>query len=239
MLPKSGNREIGVIASVAIRRAYLELVPEFERASGLAVVTAWVPTLEIIRRLQDGEAFDLVIMASNNIDDLIGDGKLVPGSRVDLATCGVGVAVRAGSPKPDIGSADALKRALLQAKSIAYSTGPSGVYLADLFRRMGIADAIGPKVAAVHGEPVGDVVARGDAEIGFQQVCELLPVQGIEFIGPLSPDIQQITIFSGALRPHAKTPEGVKALTAFLTAPAAAAVFRKTGMEPAGRPRAG
>jgi molybdate transport system substrate-binding protein len=232
MMPKSGNREVCVITSVAIRRAYLELVPEFERASGLKVVTSWVPTVEIIRRLQDGETFDLVIMASNNIDDLIGLGKLVSG-RVDLATCGVGIAVRAGAPRPDIGSADALKRALLDAKSIAYSTGPSGVYLAELFRRMGIADAIDRKVTQVHGEPVGDVVARGDAEIGFQQVCELMPVRGIDFIGPLPPDIQQITIFSGALHPGARTPDGAKALTAFLTAPAAGAVFRKTGMEPA------
>jgi molybdate transport system substrate-binding protein len=234
-----GADEVRVIASVAIRRAYLELVPQFERASGLKVVTAWVPTLEIIRRLHEGETFDLVIMASNNIDDLIGGGTLVPGSRVDLATCGVGIAVRAGSPKPGIGSADALKRALLEAKSIAYSTGPSGVYLVELFRRMGIADAIDHKITQVHGEPVGDVVARGDAEIGFQQVCELLPVRGIDFIGPLPPDIQQITIFSGALHPRAGTPDGAKALTAFLTAPAAAAVIRKTGMEPAERPRAG
>jgi molybdate transport system substrate-binding protein len=186
----------------------------------------------MIQRIKDGEAADLIIMSSNNVDDLMKLGKLVDGSRVDVATSGVGVAVRAGAPKPDLSSTEALRNALVAAKSIAYSTGPSGVCLAALFQRMGIADAIKDKVKQVQGVPVGDVVARGDAEIGFQQVSELLPVKGIDFVGPLPADIQQTTVFSAALPPAAKNVDGAKALVRFLTAPEAAAIIRKTGMEP-------
>jgi molybdate transport system substrate-binding protein len=228
----AGAAEIKVMASTAIKEAYLQLVPEFERASENKVVTEWVPTVQLVQRIKDGEAVDLIMMSSSNVDDLMGLGKLVAGSRVDVAKSGVGIAVRAGAPKPDISSADALKRALLQAKSIAYSTGPSGVYLAVLFQRMGIADEIKDKVKQVQGIPVGDVVARGDAEIGFQQVSELLPVKGIDYIGPLPPDMQQTTVFAAALPPGAKNPDAAKALIRFLTAPEAAAVIRKTGMEP-------
>jgi molybdate transport system substrate-binding protein len=215
----AGAAEIKVMASAAIKEAYLQLVPEFERASENKVVTEWVPTVQLVQRVKDGEAADLIIMSSSNVDDLVGLGKLVAGSRIDVA-------------KPDIGSADALKRALIQAKSIAYSTGPSGVYLTGLFQRMGIGDEIKAKVKQVQGVPVGEVVARGDAEIGFQQVSELLPVKGIDFIGPLPPDIQQTTVFAAALPPGAKNPDAAKALVRFLTAPEAAAVIRKTGMEP-------
>lgn len=224
--------EIKVMASAAFKEAYLELVPEFERTTGHKVVTLWVPSVEMMRRLTGGETVDLVIMGASSIDELIKLGKLAADSRVDLAKSGVGVAVRAGAPKPDISSGDALKRALRAAKSIAYSTGPSGVYLVGLFERMGIAEELKPRIKQVKGEPVGAVVARGDAEIGFQQMCELLPVAGIDLLGPLPADIQRITTFAAGLHVGALEPAAARALVRFLTAPTAVPVIRKKGMEP-------
>ncbi len=225
--------DVKVMASAALREAYLELVPQFERSTEHKVATTWAGTVEIMKRMQAGETFDLVIMAGPSIDELIKLGKIVPGSRVDLAKSGVGAAVRAGAPKPDISSGEALKRAMLAAKSIAYSTGPSGVYLAGLFQRMGIAEEIKSKVKiAPPGMPVGEMVARGEAEIGFQQVSELLPVAGTDFIGPLSADVQQITVFAGGIHAGAKEPDAAKALVKFITSPAAVPVIKKKGMEP-------
>ena len=227
------SAEIKVMATAAIQEAYFELAPEFERATGHKVVTLWVPTVEVMSRLKGGETVDLVIMAADSIDQLIKLDKIVPGSRIDIATCGIGVAVRAGATKPDISSAEALESALLAAKSIVYSFGPSGVYLAELFKRMGIADALKPKLMQVKGEPTGAVVARGEAEIGFQQVCELLPVAGIDFLGPLPASIQKITVIAAGLHVAAREPDAARALVRFLTAPAAVPVIRKKGMEPA------
>jgi molybdate transport system substrate-binding protein len=225
--------DVKVMASAAIKEAYLELVPQFEKGTENKVATTWAGTVDMMKRLQDGELFDLVIMAAPSIDELTKQGKIVPGSRVDLAKSGVGVAVRAGAPKPDIGSGEALKRSVLAAKSVAYSTGPSGVYLAGLFQRMGISDDIKSKVKlAPPGMPVGEMIARGEAEIGFQQVSELLPVAGIDFIGPLSADVQQITIFAGGIHTGATQADAAKALVKFLTSPQAAPVIKKKGLEP-------
>ena len=224
--------EIQVMASAAIKEAYLELAPEFERASGHKVVTQWVPTVDMLARLKGGETVDLVIMSAAGLEELTGAGRIAAGSRVDVAKSGIGVAVRAGAPKPDISSADAVKRALLAAKSVAYSTGPSGVYLAGLFQRMGIADEVKPKLKRVKGVPVGEVVARGEAEIGFQQVSELLPVAGIDYLGPLPATIQEITVFAAGVHVAARQPDAAKALIGFLATPAAVAVIRKKGMEP-------
>lgn len=221
------------MASAAFKEAYLELIPEFERTTGQKVVTLWVPSVEMMKRLKGGEIVDLVILSAAAIDELIDCGALARGSRVDLARSGIGVAVRAGAPRPDMSSGEALKRTLLAAKSIAYSTGPSGIYLKGLFERMGIADALKSKVRIVQGEPAGAVVARGEADIGFQQVCELLPVPGIEFVGPLPADVQKITTFSVGLHAAAKAPDAARALVKFMTAPAAAPVIRSKGMEPA------
>jgi len=225
--------DINVLASNALKEAYLELVPGFEKATEHKVATTWAGTNDIKKRMAAGETYDLVIMAGPALDELVKQGKIVPGSRVDLAKSGVGVAVRAGAPKPDISSGDALKRALLAAKSIAYSSGPSGVYMEGLFRRLGIADEIKPKLKQTQpGNPVGEVIARGEAEIGFQQISELLPIAGIDYIGPLPPDIQHITVFSGGIHTGAKQPDAAKALVKFITAPAAVPVIKKKGMEP-------
>ena len=223
--------EIKVMATAGFQEAYLELVPEFERTTGHKVVTLWAPTVDVMSRIKGGETVDLVIMAGASVDELIKLGKIVPGSRVDIASSGIGVAVRAGAPKPDISSAEALERTLLAAKSIVYSFGPSGVYLAGLFERMGIADKLKSKLKQVKGEPTGAVVARGEAEIAFQQVCELLPVAGIDYLGPLPASIQIITVFAAGLHVAARQPDAASALVKFLTAPAAAPIITKKGME--------
>jgi molybdate transport system substrate-binding protein len=223
--------EVKVMASAAFREAYLELLPEFERTSRHHVTNTWVPSVQMMNRLKGGEATDIVILSAAALDELVTAGIIA--ERFDLAKSGVGVAVRAGALKPDISSGEALKGAVVAAKSVVYSTGPSGIYLSGLFQRMGIAEQIKAKVKQVQGEPAGAVVARGEAEIGFQQMSELLPVEGIDLVGPLPPDIQQITVFSAGLHAHAKEPDAARALIRFLKAPAAAPVIRKKGMEPA------
>jgi molybdate transport system substrate-binding protein len=223
--------QIKVMASAAFREAYLELLPEFERTSGHKVANSWVPSVQMMSRLKGGEATDVVILSAAALDELSRAGIIA--ERFDLAKSGVGVAVRAGATRPDISSGEALKRAVLAAKSVVYSTGPSGIYLSELFQRMGIAEHIRPKVKQVQGEPAGAVVARGEAEIGFQQMSELLPVPGIDVIGSLPADVQQITVFSAGLHARAQAPDAARMLVGFLKAPAAAPVIRKKGMEPA------
>jgi molybdate transport system substrate-binding protein len=223
--------EIRVMQSAAFKEAYEALVPGFERASGHKVTTLWTPSVDMMSRLKGGEVVDLVIMSAAAIDELIKHGKLA--DRTDLAKSGVAVAVRAGAPKPDISSGEALKRALIAAKSVCYSTGPSGIYLAGLFEKMGIAGEIKSKQVVVKGEPAGAVVARGEAEIGFQQMSELLPVAGIDIVGPLSADIQRITVFSAGLHVNAPQRDAARALVKHLTAKDAHPVIRKCGMAPA------
>ena len=231
---------IRVIVSGAFRAAYLALIPAFEQTSGHKVTTVFggsmgnAPTA-IPARLQNGEAADLVILAADALHPLIEQGLIRADSRVDLVRSGLGVAVRAGAAVPDIGSVEAFKRTLLAARSIAFSTSASGVYVSELFRRLGIADAIRSRLKQVQGEPVGAVVARGDAEIGFQQVSELKPVSGIELVGPLAAELQTHAIFSAAIPAHAQQPEAAQALVAYLTSDAAAPTIRESGLEPLSR----
>ncbi len=175
-----------------------------------------------------------MILASTALEELIQRGKVVPGSRVDLVRSSIGMAVRAGAPKPDISSVEALKRTLLQAKSIAYSASVSGTYLSnELFPRLGIAGQIKGKSKRIQSERVGAVVARGDAEIGFQQISELLPIPGIDFVGPLPPEVQKISMFSAGVAVGAKDPDAARALIEFLSSPAAVPAITKNGLEPA------
>jgi molybdate transport system substrate-binding protein len=225
--------EIKVMASGGVKEAYLELMPSFEKATGHKVTTIWAGTEHINKRITEGEVVDIVITAGSLIDKLTLAGKLAAGSRVDVAKSGIGVAVRTGLPKPDISSGEAVKNAVLAAKSVAYSSGPSGLYLADLFKKIGIADQIREKVTQVPpGTVVGEVVARGEAELGFQQVSELVQVKGIDYLGPLPPDIQLVTVFSAGLHQQATAPDAAKALVKFLTAPEARPTIAKMGMEP-------
>jgi molybdate transport system substrate-binding protein len=224
--------EIKVLSSIATREAYNELVPQFERTNSHSVTTTWAGTVDIVKRLAAGEVHDLIIISSTELDELVKQGKVATGSRIDLAKSGIGVAVRAGAPKPDIGSADALKRTLVAAKTVGYTSGPSGVYMAGLIERMGIVAEIKPKFRSVpSGGTIGTIVASGECEIGFQQVSELVHIQGIDYVGPLPPDIQRVTIFSSGIQAGAKNIDAAKALQKFLTTSAAAAVMRKHGLE--------
>jgi len=234
----AGADEIKVMTSGGFTAALTELAPAFERATGHTVVTTYGASLggapdSIPSRLRRGEPADIVILASEALDDLVGQGRVVAGSRVDLARSSIGMVVRAGAPKPDISSVDALKRTLLQAKSIAYSASASGVYLStELFQRLGVAAAIAGKSQRIESERVATVVARGGAEIGFQQISELLPVAGIDYVGPLPPEVQRVTVFSAGVAAGAKTPDAARALIMFLASPAAAPAITKSGMEP-------
>jgi molybdate transport system substrate-binding protein len=229
---------VTVVSSGGFAEAYRVLASEFERTTGNTLITGWGPSMgntpdAVPNRLRRGEPIDVVIMVGYALGDLIKEGKVIADSRVDLARSSIGVAVRAGAPKPDISSGDAVKRALLAAKSIAYSDSASGVYISsELFKRLGIADQVASKSRMIPGEPVGAVVARGEAELGFQQISELKPITGIDLVGPLPPGLQKITIFSAGIVVGAKEPEAAKALIAFLASPAAAAAIRESGMEP-------
>ena len=225
--------EVKVMAVNAIKEAYFELVPAFERASGHKVTTIWGGTEGISKRVSEGEVIDLVIVAAPNIDKLTMEGKLVAGSRADIAKSGIGIAVRSGLPKPNISSGDAVKSAVLAAKSIAYSTGPSGFYIAELFEKMGILDQVRDKVKQpASGVQIAEMVARGEADLGFQQVSELLHAKGVDYLGPLPADIQNITVYSAGLHIAAPAPDAAKALVRFLMALEAGPIIKKIGMEP-------
>jgi molybdate transport system substrate-binding protein len=230
--------EIKVITSGAFTTTLLEVVPEFERATRNTVVTMFGASMgsapdSIPSRLNRGEPVDVVIMASTALDELIARSRVVSGSRVDLVRSSIGMAVRSGAPRPDISSVDALKRTLLRASSIAYSSSASGVYLStELFQRLGIADQISGKSKQIESGPVGVVVARGDAEIGFQQISELLSVPGIDYVGPLPAEAQKVTVFSAGIVVGAARPDAARALIAFLTSPAILPAIRKNGLEP-------
>jgi molybdate transport system substrate-binding protein len=224
--------EIKVIGSPGTKEPYTLLVPGFEKESGHKVTTIWDGVVNTHKRIAGGEVADVVMVPAAQIDDLIKQGKLVPDSRVVVATSGVGVAIRAGAPKIEMTS-EGIKKALLNAKSIAYSTGPSGVHVANLIKKWGIEEQVRSKIVPPRtGTPIGEVVARGEAEIGFQQVSELLPVKGIDYLGALPADINEITVFAAAVHKGATVPDAGRALLRYLTAPAAAATIRKTGMEP-------
>ena len=229
--------EVKVMTSGAFTAAYLELGPRFERETGERLVTLTttmgVGADSIPNRLARGEPVDVVIVASQALDELVHGGRVVAASRVDLVKSEIGMAVRAGSPKPDISSVAALKRTLLQAKSIAYSASVSGDYLStELFQRLGIAGQVLPKSRRIERERVGAVVARGEAEIGFQQVSELLPIAGIELVGPLPAEVQRTTVFSAGVTAHAANPDAARSLIRFLASPAAAEMIRKSGLVP-------
>jgi len=225
---------VTVLSTLATEQAYRELLPTFERASGHQVTTSFTGTVDVKTRIAAGEAFDVLIMASPDIDAFLAAGVLAAGSRVDLVSSGVGVAVRAGAAKPDIASTAAFIAALRAAKTIGYSTGPSGNYVLGLFERLGIAEAIKPKLRLVPtGGFVGSLIADGEAELGFQQVSELSHFPGIDLVGPLPAEIQKTTIFACAISAKAKAPAAARALSEALAAPAAAGVYRRHGLQPA------
>jgi molybdate transport system substrate-binding protein len=230
--------EVRVMISGGLTTAYQALIPEFERLSGNKVLTAYGPSMgttvnAIPVRLERGEPADVLIMVGYALGDLVKQGKVVADSRVDLVKSPIGIAVKSGAPKPDISSADAVKHALLAAKSVAYSDSASGVYVStEMFARLGIADAMKDKAKQIPADPVAGVVARGDAEIGFQQISEMLPVPGVDIVGQLPPELQKITVFSAGIATVSREPEAGKALIKFLGSPAARDAIVKSGMEP-------
>ena len=230
--------QITVVTSGAFTAAYKELAPEYERATHNHLLSEFGASMgtthdAIPMRLERGEAIDVVIMASDALDDLIRQGKVQAGSRVDLVRSRIAMAVKAGARKPDISTVDALKRALLEAKSIAYSDSASGVYLSTvLFPKLGVAEQIKAKSHRIDGTPVGEAVARGDAEIGFQQISELMPVKGIDIAGPLPEGAQKITIFAAGITVSSRQPEAAKALIEWLASPVARRAISKSGLDP-------
>jgi molybdate transport system substrate-binding protein len=226
--------DINVLSTQATQEAYLELVAQFEKATGHKVKTDFTGTLNVQKRLAAGESFDMIIMAGPAVDEQIKLGRAVAGSRVDFAKSGTGVAVRKGAPSPDIRTVDAFRKTLLSAKSIGYSTGPSGIYMLGVFERLGIAGEIKPKLKQTpSGVFVGTLIATGEAEIGFQQISELVHFAGIDYVGPLPGELQRMTVFSAGIHSGARQADTARALLKFLTAPAAAPVIRKHGLEPA------
>jgi molybdate transport system substrate-binding protein len=225
--------DITVLASPAMKEAYVELVPRYERASGNKVTTTWAGTADIMKRMQARETCDVVIAASNALDELTDTGRLIAGSRKDLVRSGVGVTVRAGAPKPDISTVDAVKRAVLAAKSVGISTGPSGVYMNQLFERLRIADQVKPRLKVPpSGAQIAELVAKGEIELGFQQVSEIVHVKGAQFVGPLPSEIQRITVFAGAVHAASQEPDAALALLEFLASPEHAPLLQKHGLEP-------
>jgi molybdate transport system substrate-binding protein len=230
--------EVRVMISGGLTAAFNALVPEFERQTGNKVLTSYGPSMgttvnAIPVRLERGEPADVLIMVGYALDDLIKQGKVIADSRVDLVKSPIGIAVKAGAPKPDISSAEAVKRALLAAKSVAYSDSASGVYVStEMFGKLGIADAMKDKARKIPATPVAEIVARGEAEIGFQQISEMLPVPGVDIVGQLPPELQKITVFSAGIATVSKEPDAGKALIKYLASPEASATIIKSGMEP-------
>ena len=225
---------ISIISSMATRQLLADLVAEFQRTSAQQVAVESVGGVDAARRVQAGEAFDVVVLAANAIGQLTEAGKIVPGSRVELVKSGVSIAVRSGAARPDIGSEKAVKQAVLSARSLSYSTGPSGMHLVKLFERWGIADIIKSRIVqAPPGVPVGTLVARGEVELGFQQLSELIHLSGIDVLGPLPTAIQIITTFSAGLAVASTQAAAVRALLDFMVSPAALEAKLRNGMEAA------
>ena len=224
--------EITVLGTPALREAYAELAPAFEREIGHKVSITWVGTALLAKRLSDGEVFDAIVCASYLLEELARAGSVVAGSRTDVARSLVGVAVKAGARKPQFGSEAALRETLARARTIGVSTGPSGVYLDGLFRRMGVRQEIEAKLrVSPPGGMVAVLVASGEAEIGFQQVAELVNKPGIEYVGALPDSLQGVTVFSGGVHARASRPEAARELLRFLASPRHEAILRRHGLQ--------
>ncbi|MFJ4193980.1 substrate-binding domain-containing protein [Pseudomonas sp. NPDC089534] len=229
--------ELRVMTSGGFTAAYKILGPKFAASSGNTLDTVLGPSMgkapeAIPNRLARGEQADVVIMVGYALDDLIKQGKVDPASRVELADSRIGLVVREGAPKPDIGSVEGLKKTLLDAHSVAYSDSASGVYIEQqLFKKLGIEDQLKPKAKMIPKIPVGSVVATGDYQLGFQQVSELLPVPGVSFVAKIPEAVQSVTRFAAGIPVGAQHPQEAKALLAYLAAPAAQADVQATGLD--------
>ncbi len=229
----AGAAEIKLLASTGVSTVMKQLIPVFERSSGHKVNVTYDTSNILLGHIKGGETADLIILTAPVIDELTAQGKVAPGSRTDFARTGVGVAVRTGAPKPDISSVDAFRRALLNAKSITYTTtGASGIYFAGVIEKLGIAAEVKAKAKTPTGGHVADLVANGEAEMGVQLTSEVRGVPGTDYLGPLPAELQMYTVFSVGLFPGAKETEAAKALIRFLTSQEAARAFQAGGFEP-------
>lgn len=223
-----------LISSMATREVLAELVAAWQRGGGQAVTTEAAGGVDVARRVQGGEAVDVVVLSAAATGKLLDAGRLMAGSRVDLVRSGVALAVCAGAPRPPVDTPDAVRAAVLAAPSLSYSTGPSGVYLEQLFERWGILEQIRSRIVVPPpGVPVGSLVAGGRVQLGFQQLSELMHLPGIDVLGPLPDSIQMITVFSGGVGTACTQPAAARALLDFMASPAAADIKRRYGMEPA------
>lgn len=230
--------DVTVMISGGFLSSFEALVPGFEAATGDHVITVQGPSMgttagAIPNRLARQESDDVLIMVGSALDTLLDNGLAAPGSRVDLALSSIGMAVRAGAAAPDISTPDKLRSALLDAKSVAYSDSASGVYIqAELFKKLGIEAQMAGKARMIPAAPVGQIVARGEAELGFQQAAELLPVPGITFVGLIPPSLQQVTAYAAGLSAHAAHPAAGRALIQYMASPAAKPTLLKQGLQP-------
>ena len=227
------NRLTG-ISSMATRQILADLAASYEQGTGTEVAIRPMGGVEAARLVRAGELTDIVVLASNVMEKLEAEGHIVPGTRIGFARSGIAMAIRSGAPRPAIGDEDSVKQAILQARRICYSTGPSGDHLIGLWERWGIAETVSRRaLQAPPGVPVGTLVAQGEADLGFQQLSELMHVPGIEILGPLPPEIQSVTVFTAGVSSMSLQPEKAQALLVHLTSPQAEAPKREYGMEPA------
>jgi molybdate transport system substrate-binding protein len=227
-------RPLKLLSSMATRELLNELIARYERSAEQPVTAEAAGGVDVAKRVRAGEAVDVVVLSSTAIDSLIAAGSLLPDNRVDLVKSGIAIAVREGATQPDVASEEAVKRAVLGAKTLSYSTGPSGVYLEKLFERWGILEEIRSRIVVPPpGVPVGSLVAGGTVELGFQQLSELMTLPGIEVIGPLPPEIQTLTLFSGGVSCGCDRPELGRALLDYMADPSVASIKQKFGMEAA------
>jgi len=234
----AGAAEIKVLTAGAFKQVLLALLPAFEQQTGHKVTIENDTVGALIKRIDGGEGFDLAVLTPTAVDDLAKKGKFIAGSRKNLARVGVGVVVKEGAAKPDIGSVDAFKKMLLAAKSVAYidpaAGGSSGIYVAGLLDKLGIAANVKPKAKLIPGGAVAQHIANGEAELGIHQISEILPVKGVTLVGPLPSEIQNYTVYAAGLGANAKESAAAKALLDALSGPASAEVLKSRGMEPAG-----
>ena len=236
-LPPASAAEIKVLTAGAYKQVVLALLPDFEKQTGHKVTVDNGTTGQLKKRIEGGEAFDLLVITPAVVIELIASGKLVAGSQVKLASVGVGVVVKEGAQKPDISTVDKFKQALLAAKSVAYidpaSGGSSGIYIDKLLVKLGIADQIRPKAKLKKGGHVADLIVSGEAELGIHQISEIVEVKGAALVGPLPKEIQNTTTYAAGLSTSAKDKDATKELIEYLSGPDAAAVLKAKGMEPA------
>jgi molybdate transport system substrate-binding protein len=222
---------IKILSGGAMKSLMVDVVPLFERANGTKAEIRFALTSVLKKEIEDGAAFDIALLPRPELDALVEAGKIAAGTQTDITRSAVGLAVRTGAPKPDIGTVETLKRTLQEAKSIGYSDGPSGAYIADLLVRLGIADEMKPKVKLTSG-PVAEIVAEGEAEIGMQQIVAILPVKGAELVGPLPGELQNIIVYAAGVAPGSRQSGATRAFIAFMATPEVVRMIRAKGMEP-------